>query len=1792
MSALPEQPLTLAEWHQAQSTSDALVRLLELSDTLAISPDCAWISVASREQVQQQWDELLSSGLTSETAPLYGVPFAIKDNIDAKGFVTTAACPKFAYTATDDAFVVKRLRAAGAILVGKTNLDQFATGLNGTRSPYGATPNSFDSRYVSGGSSAGSASVVARGLVPFSLGTDTAGSGRVPAGLNNIIGVKPTPGSISTTGLLPACRSLDCISIFALTVEDAEMVLRVASAYDEVDAYAKEQPITQTIDFDATSAKFAICSKPDWFGDRMQEASWDAATSLASSIGWNVKQEDFTQLFSLAQLLYEGPWVAERYAAIQQFIESSPEALDPTVKEVITKARNFSAMDYFKAQYVKDELIRQVNKQFAAYDALLVPTSPTFPTMEALAAEPILENSRLGSYTNFVNFLQWSALSIPAGFREDGLPFGITIISRSWSEENLFRLARYWLSHSPRRLGATNKTYQDKHQISSVSQGTQKQIAALPGTEIVVVGAHLSGMPLNTDLTTRGATLVKSTKTSPHYRLYELTAISGPRKPGLERLDDNEVGHAIDVEVWSIPSAEVGGFLATIAPSLAIGRIELSDGQWLLGFVVQAYALTGAKDISTYRGWRHYLAQEQEPESQDTISKTDPKFEKILIANRGEISVRIAATLKKLNIQSVSIYSEDDRESEHVAAADHSVLLKGATLSETYLNAQQIVDIAKSQGADAIIPGYGFLSENAEFATLCEASNIVWIGPTPEQMQNLGLKHKARELAKEAGIPLVPGSALLHSLEEAYVEADRIGYPIMLKSTAGGGGIGLYMCSDRNDLADKFEKVKQLGKSSFNDDGLFLERFIRNARHIEVQILGNGRGKVKHAGERDCSLQRRNQKVIEESPATFVPESVRAAMRTAAIHLGQSLHYRNVGTVEFIYDSESEEFFFLEVNTRLQVEHPVTEATSGLDLVECMIHISHDGFPSFFDMPGDGTASTGHCIEARIYAESPLQNFRPSHGKLLTVSFPSNVRVDTWIRPQLTISSSFDPLLAKVIAKGETRAEAIAKLHLALSQTKIVGVETNLRYVEEVVRSAWFSGGDFTTKTLDSFVYREPVFEVLDPGSSCSVQDLPGRLGYWNLGIPPSGPMDDLSFRIANRIVGNDENAAGLECTMSVPRLKFHTDATIAVCGGAADVQVDNEQVPMFIAVPVYAGQTVSIGALKTGFRVSIAVRGGLDVPEIMGSKSTLALGKLGGHNGRNFQAGDLLRISSSHKPSTTIIPRTKSSSNPSDIVPIPKDGVWQLAVLPGPHGSPTYFTTKGFESLFESEWSVHYNSNRLGVRLIGPKPEWARKDGGEAGIHPSNIHDSPYAIGSISFTGDEAVILTCDGPSLGGFCVFASVLSTEMWKVGQMKPGDRLRLVPVHFEDVRDMQSIFDTRITTCSPFTETMIPRGTTAIQSFVNDDLAFRIVARLAGDHAILFEYGDEVFEMIKSLHVFALIQSHKSSPIPGVREFASGVRSLQVFFAKGESPSQISNAIFSRHSAIASSVNSVLTARVVELPLAFDDAVSKAAIERYQKTIRSEAPWLPSNIDFLQKVNGVDTRDVIRDVLLSARYLVLGLGDVYLGSPCCIPLDPKHRLFGTKYNPPRSFTPEGSVGIGGQNLCIYGMESPGGYQLVGRTVPVWNARHGGNDDSSSGALLEIFDQISFYPVTEAQLLEARRDGSYLDMVKITTKEIDLSEFVEPDQTPEESESGSLPSPPHSSLVAERLQKVRDLPFFHELIKPYARTQSQSKNDHQGAASTQHGVMVRTPMPGRCWKRCVSEGDDVNADDVLVS
>jgi allophanate hydrolase len=537
-----------------------------------------------------------------KTLPLYGIPVAVKDNIDVKGLPTTAACPAYSYRPNKDATCVARLRQAGALVLGKTNLDQFATGLVGMRTPYGIGRNLFDQKLIPGGSSAGSALAVGAGLAPLALGTDTAGSGRVPAAFSNIVGLKPSCGLVSTAGVVPACRTLDCVSVLALTVDDAMAMLRVIAGPDPADPFSRPRPVHAVGPMpDGLKLGVPLPGQRLFFGDRASEAAYDAALARLSALGAKIVEIDVEPFYATARLLYEGPWVAERYLTARALIASSPESLHPVTRQVILSGAHGTAADAFAAFYQLEELRQVRDRTLRAIDALVLPTAPTIYAIDEVLADPIGLNSRLGIYTNFVNLLDMCGLAVPASIRPDGIPFSVTLLAPAGDDAALAAIGREFHAATGLPLGAL--------------QHPQPPLARLPAAPaegeipIAVVGAHLSGMPLNGELRAAGGRLIERTATAPHYRLYALAG-TRPPKPGLLRVQKG-AGAATEVEVWALSEAAFGRFVAAVPSPLSIGTLELDSGRSVKGFLVEAEAVAGARDISSFGGWRAFMAQEK-----------------------------------------------------------------------------------------------------------------------------------------------------------------------------------------------------------------------------------------------------------------------------------------------------------------------------------------------------------------------------------------------------------------------------------------------------------------------------------------------------------------------------------------------------------------------------------------------------------------------------------------------------------------------------------------------------------------------------------------------------------------------------------------------------------------------------------------------------------------------------------------------------------------------------------------------------------------------------------------------------------------------------------------------------------------------------------------------------------------------------------------------------------------------------------------------------------------------------
>ena len=1154
------------------------------------------------------------------------------------------------------------------------------------------------------------------------------------------------------------------------------------------------------------------------------------------------------------------------------------------------------------------------------------------------------------------------------------------------------------------------------------------------------------------------------------------------------------------------------------------------------------------------------------------------KQDAVLVANRGAIATRIIRTLRRIGIRSIAVYSEADAGSLHVSHADKAVCIGPAAAAESYLDIPAIIAAAKDNGAGYIHPGYGFLAENAEFAEACEAAGIVFIGPRPEHMRTFGLKHSARALAAEQGVPLAPGTGLLTDEEEAVRAASAIGYPVILKATAGGGGIGMRICEDEAAVRQGYEGVVRQGTNSFSNAGVFLERYIAKARHIEVQVFGDGEGRVIPLGERDCSLQRRNQKVVEEAPAPQLFNAVRGELIAAAVRLAQAANYRSAGTVEFLFDTERQEFFFLEMNTRLQVEHGVTEEVMGIDLVEWMVRGAAGDY-AFMD--GPAPVPSGHSVQVRLYAEDPALDYRPTTGTVTALHFPDTVRAETWCEAGSTVSAWYDPMIAKLISHADTREGAIAAMQRALEESHIEGIETNLRWLRDVLGDDGFTSGKVTTSLLETVAHDPQSIRVVSGGTATTVQDWPGREGYWAVGVPPSGPMDDRSFRIGNLLLGNAEGEPGLEVTFTGPTLLFNADARICLTGADFGAKLDGHEVARNVPIDVAAGQILALGRVSGGgMRGYILFAGGLKVPSYLGSSSTFDLGNFGGHAARKLVAGDTLHL---------LEPTAIDGQGAAEVEPATFTNHWTIRVMYGPHGAPDFFTGDDIVSIIDAEWRVHYNSNRTGVRLVGPKPEWARNDGGEAGLHPSNIHDNPYAVGAVDFTGDMPIILGPDGPSLGGFVCPFVVIAADRWKIGQLSPGNKVRFVPV---DIDQAEAAARTSIMQPTPQLHAReIADLKPNLWEKLAEGLCPRTVYRQQGDRNILVEYGDIVLDIELRIRVHALMTVLEAEALPGVIDIVPGIRSLQLHF-DGDTLDQTGAlaALMAAEKKLGDLEDFTIASRIVHLPLSWRDPAITATVEKYMAAVRDDAPWCPDNIEFIRRINGLPDADAVQQIVFDASYLVMGLGDVYLGAPVATPVDPRHRLVTTKYNPARTWTPPNVVGIGGAYMCIYGMEGPGGYQLFGRTIQVWNT-YRQTDAFVEGKpwLLRFFDQIRFFEVSAQELEEWRRDFP----TGRRSIEVEHSEFRLADYRAflraNACEIEEFQNTRQAAFDAERAhwQESGEFDRVSELIE-----------DVDGGALAEPAIevpegaqIVEAPFGGIVWKLLVSEGDEVEAGETVA-
>ncbi|OTA80578.1 hypothetical protein M434DRAFT_380972 [Hypoxylon sp. CO27-5] len=1180
---------------------------------------------------------------------------------------------------------------------------------------------------------------------------------------------------------------------------------------------------------------------------------------------------------------------------------------------------------------------------------------------------------------------------------------------------------------------------------------------------------------------------------------------------------------------------------------------------------------------------------------------------RVLVANRGEIAVRCIRACKQLSITTIAIFTSADAGSLHVRLADTSVLLEGEG-PRAYTNIDTILDICSKHGVQGVFPGYGFLSENAEFAQRVQDAGMVFVGPDSEAIHQMGLKHVARGLAVAAGVPVISGSGLLRSADEALDVAQKLGFPVMLKASGGGGGMGQKACLSEDEIPAGFAQVESRSKELFDDAGVFIEKYYPTSHHIEVQVFGNG-SEVIHFGERECSIQRRHQKVIEECPSPYLADKheIRSRLISCALTLAKSIKYRSAGTVEFLVDDETGDFFFLEMNTRLQVEHGITELCYNVDLVALMFRQAEyqlagkPGIPPAELLEIQTDFPNGAAIEARICCENPADSFLPGSGHVQSVKWPEqHARVDTWIQLGSFVSPYFDSLLAKVIVHSATRNKAIIEMQSALKTSEIGGLVTNLMFLKSIIRSSAFSSGRTLTVFLDTqFTFQPAGIQVINPGAFTTIQQFRPRTrkGY---GIPVSGPMDDLSASIANLLVGNSEDIECLEITGHGPELHFHSVSVVSIAGSPFSINADGEPKDMWSRIIMRPKETLKIGTCATpGGRCYLAIKGGLPgVPQWLGSKSTTPSLALGGLQGRQLRRGDFFEVQElepSDLPGAYQLPSSLT----------PPANVKNIYVMHGPHDSDDYITPSGRQTIYSSEWTVDYNCNRTGIRLDGPKIEWARTHGEEGGSHPSNVVDYPYpSPGGVNWTGDSPVIFPQDAPGLGGFLCSSTVVSADMWKLGRLKPGDSTRLTPISYESSqklarqkREFLDIISRHIQKgASEHGEPLLLLE--AEEATSDTDAILQVISSSHGEPTLTLRQGGDRFIIVNvdvsskkvgldtSVAANNLARAIQNSEAPGTFVHIN-ISSIMVEYEPDKiSQSDVVSLINTAHRQ-SSAIEKPLSSRRFIFPIVFDHPSIREAEHRYSTLQRDKAVYLPDNVTYVQENNGLDSRDDVFKVLRNTRFLVVTVGFM-TGLPLLWPLDPRARLTAQKYNPTRISTPPGTVGLGGGLFCIYPVEQPGGYMMLARSIPVWDTyalRPGFREDKPW--LCEPFDLVEFREVCLEEYEDIWRRfeaGTYEIQIEETIFDVrsELAQEHAINQLPDAAEFRTKQS------AAEEKMRQRE----EQLLADWKLDQERNRgNPPQQIDDTTPGVRVSSPQVGKVWKLLVKPGDIIEKGMTLV-
>lgn len=1193
----------------------------------------------------------------------------------------------------------------------------------------------------------------------------------------------------------------------------------------------------------------------------------------------------------------------------------------------------------------------------------------------------------------------------------------------------------------------------------------------------------------------------------------------------------------------------------------------------------------------------------------------------VLVANRGEIACRIIKCCKENGLHIISVYSAEDSDSMHVTMADESYLLPGVG-ANAYINIDAIVNVAVAYHAHVVVPGYGFLSENSNFAEALQEKGIIFAGPSVESVQMFGLKHSARTLAQKNNVPVVPGTDLIQDPQEALKAAHVIGYPVMLKSTAGGGGMGLKVVWNDSELTSSLAEVISRGQTLFKNDGVFLEKYVQEGRHIEVQIFGNGKGDVLAFGERECSIQRRHQKVIEETPSPFIllpkynHKDLRRQLSTCAIKLASSVKYKSAGTVEFLVDDKTGEFYFLEMNTRLQVEHGITELVYDVDLMKLMLLQAEYEAKGQVGIPLEVLQSQGgyevddmhiavphgHAIEVRVYAENPIKDFQPSPGILHLVDYVKEVagcklRIDHWVATGSKISPYFDPLIAKIMVWGPDRVRATNGMIHALQKTRINGPTINLAYLTEILKSSQFQIGNTLTSFLNtSFHFKPQLIEFVKQGSYTTIQDLPGR-ELVNAGVPLGGPVDLLFFQLANLVVGNDRTTAALEISMKGPLIRFHTSSVICLAGGEFKFSINGKKVPMFTAIDVPEGAVVKIGdAVGHGARGYLAIKGGFpEVAEYLGSKACTPTLNLGGHQGRPIMAGDCLTIH--QQPNITDV--KFGVSIPELALPLIQENC-TLKCLGGPHDTAEICDPKKIANFYDTIYSVNLNSNRGCTRLDGQSDVFSRTNGRDGGAHPSNILEYPYPTCGVSVVGNVMSLFGVDGGTLSGFVCISTPIRSEWWKGGQAKVGSRIQFKQISFKDSLKLARLRENYLqqVELAVQTGTEFPKFIDELNEYEKPEPTIlyhrpksdefpEFCIRQGGENMIIIDFGLEHFTLVSNGRM-SLLQSKVTLTLAKYLVRTEACTGALGIVFKNIDRDILIKSVIALESNILPTKRLKIKSKLYKLPICFEHHALTHCIERYMHTQRPYAPYLPNNTEFVMKANLLTLIDQFKANVIGQKQVVTAVSFL-CANTLSVNIDPRTRFKTGKYNPARTFTPKGAIGSGAVAHSIYSIDSPGGYMIWGMVLPdlAWNTFGRLNVLQGKPWFFENFDQIEYYEVTEAELTDL---NNQLLAGKLHIESEDVEFDFEKYISFLESIDDEL-----QELNTRKQEAIEELMEIEEVSRnkwlQELEVLKKSKLSKTNILENPAAVKVTAEMAANIFKISVKKGDTVTSEDVLV-